>query len=573
MNYSIYYHFFDRELRKSVSAYIKDEELLSVCCLSVFMTDNMLYLPISNLYESEREFPKTAEFIKKMDQAGLVYPVSSHETREGFILSRREYYSHDQKRYPMYFKENRDIWSPNIIYLKDSTTELLEESLRNDSIEIKELNAKNRERIKKFIDKVFESRKHKAITATLFYNQANDINKLSDLEMRLALEYIKQKISFDYSRRYLNIQDGTIITGIPGIKKYDLLAKDMFDTNFPIYEAITRKCGVNIKSEEGRRLLFNIRMDYSKYKYIYTEMKEIINLLKKNIQPVHVYVNPRIESVLEVPNNYPQATSDLELFENLEKYIRDICICKKIVRENRRMESEKSIVLLAVTSKEMKVLIKKTKEYFPKNMIVERVGEKLICRELINERRKVYLVQSEMGNVGVGSIVNTVHLVCEELNPEYIIMGGIAFGCDSEKQQIGDVLVSKQVWYYERAKLNGDDIIDRGDKIPASAWLLRLFRSSELEYKRTQIHFGLIASGEKLINSVEMMSSLKDREPELIGGDMEAAGLVSVCEEKKIEWIFAKAVCDWGMDKENSKQIMAAENAFDFIMYNLQKII
>lgn len=573
MNHSIYYHFFDRELRKSVNALIGDEELLKACCLSIFMTDSMLYLPISNLYESGEEFPQTAEFIKRMDKAGLVYPASSHETREGFILSRQEYYAHDQKRYPMYFENINDIWSPNLIYLENSTTKQLENCLKDDSIEIKEFNGKSKDEVKKFVNKVFVNRKQKAITTALFISQACANNKLSDAEMRLTLEYIKYKISLSYTRRYLDIQDGTIITGITGLRKYDFLAKDIFDTNFLIYQVIIQKCGVDLKSEEGRKLLLDIRLDYSLYRIIYYEIKEIIELLKKNIQCTPVYTIQEASSRLLIPSYYSKVTTGVELFSNLEKYIQDICYYNKYVRENMNMINDKSIVLIAVTSKEMKAMIQKAREYFPSNMIVERIGEKLVYRELINEKQKVYFVQSEMGNVGVGSIVNTVHSICEELKPEYIIMGGIAFGSDSQKQKFGEVLVSKQVWYYERAKMEGEEVIDRGDKVPASAWLLRLFRSSELEYDKSRIHFGLIASGEKLVNSLQMMENLKEREPELIGGDMEVAGLASVCEEKNIAWIFAKGICDWGIEKDDSTQIVAAENAFDFIMYNLRKLI
>lgn len=572
MNYNIYYHFFDRELRKSVNAIVEDEELLSVCCLSVFMSNNTLYLPISNLYESGDEFPKTAEFIKNMDKAGLLFPASSHETREGFIFSRREYYSHDQKRYPMYFEEDNNMWSSNLIYLENSTTKQLENRLQNDSIDIKELNGKSRDEVKKFIDKVFARRQQKAITTALFTNKPNSKSKLSDSEMRITLEYIKYKISLNYTRRYLEICDGTIITGIPGIQKYDFLSKDKFDTNYPIYQIIFKKCSLDTKYEENRKLLFNIRTDYPLYRSIYIKIKEIIALLKTNVH-ISAYMGQEIKNILDISTNYPKVTSGFDLYSNLERYIEDIILYNNFAKEGIHMKNNGSIVLIAVTTKEMKAMIKKAREYFPSNMIIEKVGPKLVYRELINEKQKVYFVQSEMGNVGVGSMVNTVHLVCEEFNPKYIIMGGIAFGSDPQKQNIGEILVSKQVWYYERAKMVEKVTLDRGDKIPASAWLLRLFRSSELEYEKTKIHFGLIASGEKLVNSSEIMDNLKMREPELIGGDMEVAGLASVCEEKKIEWILAKAICDWGMNKSNIEQMEAAENAFDFIMYNLQKLI
>ena len=53
---------------------------------------------------------------------------------------------------------------------------------------------------------------------------------------------------------------------------------------------------------------------------------------------------------------------------------------------------------------------------------------------------------------------------------------------------------------------------------------------------------------------------------------MEAAGLVSVCEDEKIEWIVVKAISDWGVNKNDEDQKRAAENAFDFIMQNVVKL-
>lgn len=130
---------------------------------------------------------------------------------------------------------------------------------------------------------MFACRKQEAITTALFAGKANIKSKLSDSEMRVALEYIKHKISFNYTRRYLEIRDGTIITGISGLRKYDILAKDMLDTNFLVYCIITKKCGVDMQYEENRKLLFNLRLDYSQYKNIYLKMKEIVTLLKSNI--------------------------------------------------------------------------------------------------------------------------------------------------------------------------------------------------------------------------------------------------------------------------------------------------
>ncbi len=238
-------------------------------------------------------------------------------------------------------------------------------------------------------------------------------------------------------------------------------------------------------------------------------------------------------------------------------------------------EKKNSIVILATTLVEMKELLKSINECIPRFAVKEKFLKNLVCRELVGCNPPVYIVQTQMGTSGIGSTISTMHTVISELNPNKVIMGGIAFGCNKEKQRIGDILVAKQVWCYEPAKIKGDENISRGDKSTASNYLLQIFESSAIDYKNedVRIKFGLFASGEKLINSENFINNLKHQEPEIIGGDMEACGLLSVCNEKKIDWLVVKAICDWGYDKDDSKQQLAAHNSFDFIIYNLKKII
>lgn len=54
------------------------------------------------------------------------------------------------------------------------------------------------------------------------YNQF----KVSDYQYKKNILDIRNIISRQYSTRYLNILDGTIVTGIRGLNYYDHLAKD-----------------------------------------------------------------------------------------------------------------------------------------------------------------------------------------------------------------------------------------------------------------------------------------------------------------------------------------------------------
>jgi nucleoside phosphorylase len=110
--------------------------------------------------------------------------------------------------------------------------------------------------------------------------------------------------------------------------------------------------------------------------------------------------------------------------------------------------------------------------------------------------KKVWLVQSEMGAGGPGGAHETVGQAIREVNPEEVIMVGIAFGSKRKKQEIGDVLVSKQLQMYEPQRRGADGVIPRGDKASASPRLLQRFRNAELDWHMANVHFGLVLSGE-----------------------------------------------------------------------------
>jgi nucleoside phosphorylase len=57
---------------------------------------------------------------------------------------------------------------------------------------------------------------------------------------------------------------------------------------------------------------------------------------------------------------------------------------------------------------------------------------------------------------------------------------------------------------------------------------------------------------------------------DVIGGEMEGYGLHVAAEMRGIkEWIVVKGICDWGCEKEDGWQRLAAATAVDFVFYVL----
>ncbi len=162
---------------------------------------------------------------------------------------------------------------------------------------------------------------------------------------------------------------------------------------------------------------------------------------------------------------------------------------------------------------------------------------------------RAFMVRSEMGAGGLGASQQAVRKGIEALSPVGVIMVGIAFGVDEEKQAIGDILVARQLRPYDLQRVGEQDgqkqIVLRGDKPHASSRLINLLGSADLKWKGAKVRFGVVLTGEKLVDNIDLREQLRDFEPEAIGGEMEGAGLYAACQDKKVDWILVKAICDW----------------------------
>jgi nucleoside phosphorylase len=209
------------------------------------------------------------------------------------------------------------------------------------------------------------------------------------------------------------------------------------------------------------------------------------------------------------------------------------------------------------------------------------IGDRIYHNLGIINETNVFMVQSEMGTGGLGASLMTVQKGIFALSPSAVIMTGIAFGINAEKQSIGDVLVSQQLLLYELQRVSTEQgklqLIPRGDQPHASPWLFDRFRSADLYWDETKpkVRFGLILSGEKLVDNIDFREQLCEFAPEAIGGEMEGAGLYVACQDAKVDWILVKSICDWADGKKSQykdeQQLLAANNAANFVLHVLQQ--
>jgi nucleoside phosphorylase len=165
--------------------------------------------------------------------------------------------------------------------------------------------------------------------------------------------------------------------------------------------------------------------------------------------------------------------------------------------------------------------------------------------------------QKEMGPVPATLLTQRV---IERWDPAYIILVGLA-GSFSKEVRRGDVIVSQQIFYYGPGKATPAGIRYRPEGYPCSMVLIRqtqalsiddtamdplraAARSSamqkadaasgnpnvtdlaELRAHRPRVHFGTVASGEKVIASSEMQQELLGLHGKILGAEMESAGVL-----------------------------------------------
>jgi nucleoside phosphorylase len=188
---------------------------------------------------------------------------------------------------------------------------------------------------------------------------------------------------------------------------------------------------------------------------------------------------------------------------------------------------------------------------------------------------QVFAVRSETGSDTVGGSLLTVRNAIIEVEPSAVIMVGIAFGVNSKKQKIGHILVSKQLQPYDLQRVGTTEtgapkIILRGDRPHCSEKLLDRLRATYTRWKKVKVDFGLVLSGQKLIDNIDFRDQLLALSEESIGGEMEGGGLYAACQQSKVDWILVKAICDWADGKKGvrkkQRQRIAARNAAEFVI-------
>ncbi|GAB4200679.1 MAG: hypothetical protein OHK0022_21990 [Roseiflexaceae bacterium] len=146
-------------------------------------------------------------------------------------------------------------------------------------------------------------------------------------------------------------------------------------------------------------------------------------------------------------------------------------------------QHQADVLLVCVTDGEINAVFTALKPYGQRPIYRRLQGKVYYDLGTIGEAR-VWLTRTEMGVVATGGALLTTQKAIQTVKPRAIVMVGIAFGTNDQKQRIGDVLVSKQLMLYDLQRRGTvgqeEQIVPRGERTAASAMLLEQFRHGAL---------------------------------------------------------------------------------------------
>lgn len=207
----------------------------------------------------------------------------------------------------------------------------------------------------------------------------------------------------------------------------------------------------------------------------------------------------------------------------------------------------------------------------------------------------VHVQPKDMSSFTRDGSFSTIEFILKRYKPQLVVSVGVAFGADAEKQNLGDVIVSKRLLPYDssnkysdgRIKLNGplyetnsqllcswmdlleyekfpgtENADDEGNnRIATNSNGKAEEKTHGLEAGIFNWYTGTVLSGGSVVDEVEQKVKLFEAAAnrgidDVVGGEMEGSGIYFACDKEKIPCIVIKGICDWGVNKNAWDEIL-----------------
>lgn len=188
-----------------------------------------------------------------------------------------------------------------------------------------------------------------------------------------------------------------------------------------------------------------------------------------------------------------------------------------------------------------------------------------------------------LSGMGTASAATATIQAIDVWNPQFVFLTGIAGGIqDAVNGSRGDIIVAEQIVGYELAKETdagsvrrfegfrpSHELLQKAREFAKQAWFDRIDvpRPDGGSLEHPKVHFGVVASGDKVIANKKFLDELRSSWPRLLGVEMEAVGMAAAAYQSDTApgILFIKGISDWAdRSKDDGWQPYAADVAATF---------
>lgn len=586
----VYLHFLNRELLRSLAVELSDDQKIDLILLALVAECSKLCSSIAFIWESRLPSLPAFPLVPNLAQTGELDLISEFASVSEFVSHCQRLYRHDWQRYPMYFGSIADSYlsAAPTLTKEVSTTDALENGIRSylagelppgrnvlTNADLRAIQA-----AKSSLQTALQVRRGRALTYSLFEDST-----ITSRHGRPGT-CVARLLSLMHLHHYLEFTRGDILTGIFGLQYYDPASRTHPRLDVAFITAILERIGLDPTSlRSNYDTIVGSRQDPIHIAFVETLDQLLFGMrdlqsVGREAEPVgHTlyrwFGNTRYEGFRGGRRLYEIALDRIGLLLlTAEQRVPSFREYRKSWHTMRGERIMGRLLLLIATERERDILTSIIQDEHGHQMRREFIGDHTVYWLGAFGGVEVLAVQSEMGTSSPGAMTLTASDVVRDVDPDYLILTGIAFGLRRREQALGDVLVSSQLRVCDAKKITVEDgeqiVIQRGDTVSPSVRLLDRFRSGALDWDGPTVHFGLMLSANVLVNASGYVAELKAENPDAIGGEMEGAGVYCAGAKSKRDWIVVKGICDWGSRKQDRYQSLAASNAINYVLHVLQ---
>lgn len=204
---------------------------------------------------------------------------------------------------------------------------------------------------------------------------------------------------------------------------------------------------------------------------------------------------------------------------------------------------------------------------------IVRISRKNITYSFLKiNGHEIVHVESDAGSYTRGGASSVIKEAKKVVKPGIVISLGVAFGINYKTDQIGDVLVGRQHFSYDKSvKISDDKLkIKRLHIVEADEYMLNRFKMNVSIEERMggvidnkyRVLLGNMLTGEFVVDSNEFKNIVYSpfKQFGVIGGEMEALGIFEAINKHDVHCIMIKGICDWGSGKNQEIRIEGNKN-------------